>query len=302
MKKYAPLAGSTGNRCSNLAILKKHFATGVVVAGLAGLLTISEASMAQPLPLWEVGAGVGVLTLPDYRGSDETATYVLPVPYFVYRGEHVQADRGSLRAKLFDSDRIDTSLSLHATVPVNSTNNQARRGMPDLKPTVELGGNVSFALWDSTDSRMKLDFHAPLRTAITVESSPNQIGWLFAPSLNLGITNPGGFSGWELSMLAGPLFNSRKYNAHFYSVRSSEALPDRPAYQARGGYAGAQFTMALSKRYRRHWVGGFLRYDSLAGAVFNDSPLVRDRHALSAGVGVSWIFGESSKLVERDDD
>ncbi|OGB25826.1 MAG: hypothetical protein A3I66_05140 [Burkholderiales bacterium RIFCSPLOWO2_02_FULL_57_36] len=272
-----------------------------MLMGLAGL-TLSDVSIAEPRPLWEVGAGVGVLTLPHYRGSDETATHFVPTPYFVYRGERVRADRGSLRAELFESDRIEANLSLNATVPVLSKNNQARRGMPNLKPAVEVGGNISLTLWNSTDSRMKLGFRAPLRTAITVESSPNQIGWLFAPTLNLDITDPAGFSGWKLGMLAGPLFNSRKYNDHFYSVRSDQVLPDRPAYEARGGYSGAQFTMALSKRYRRHWVGGFLRYDTLAGAVFNDSPLVRDRQSLSAGVAISWIFGESSTLVERTDD
>lgn len=302
MNKYASIVRRIGSRPRpRFAARKNRVALSIVLMGLAGL-TLGRASLAEPLPLWEVGAGVGVLALPDYRGSDETATYVLPVPYFVYRGEYLKADRGSLRAELFDNDRIEANLSLNATVPVHSKNNQARRGMPDLKPTVELGGDVSLALWNSMDSRMKLHFRAPLRTAITIESSPKQIGWLFAPNLNLNIVDPGGFSGWKMNMLAGPLFQSRKYNDHFYSVSSSQALPDRPAYDAKGGYSGAQLTMTLSKRYRRHWVGGFLRYDNLTGSVFDESPLVRDRNAVSAGVAVSWIFGKSSQLVERVDD
>lgn len=283
------------------AAMENRFAVMAVLMGLGGL-AFSETSVAEPLPLWEIGAGVGVLALPDYRGSDETSTYALPTPYFVYRGKYLKADRSGLRAKLFDNDRIEANLSLNATVPVNSRNNHARRGMPDLKPTVEVGGNVSLALWNSTDSRMKLDFRAPLRTAVTVESSPKQIGWLFAPNFNLDIADPAGFAGWKLGMQAGPLFNSHKYNDYFYSVDPDQTLADRPAYQARGGYSGSQFTMALSKRYRRYWVGGFLRYDSLAGAVFDSSPLVRDRHAFSAGLAVTWIFGKSSQLVDRTDD
>lgn len=302
MKKFSAVADTIkSRRRPGFARLNQRFSVPAALMGLAGL-TLAAASMAEPLPLWEVGAGVGVISLPDYRGSDETSSYVLPTPYFVYRGEHLKADRGGLRAELFDSDRIEVNLSLNATLPVHSNNNQARRGMPDLKPTVELGGNVGLTLWNSADSRMKLDFRAPLRSAITIESSPNQIGWLFAPSLNLDIADPAGFSGWKLGMLAGPLFNSRKYNDHFYSVDPGQALPDRPAYQARGGYSGSQFTMALSKRYQRHWVGGFLRYDTLAGAVFDDSPLVRDRGALSAGVAITWIFGESSRMVDSTDD
>ncbi len=300
MKKIPLNAGPTSTPRTSPARMKKRFAVPATLMGLAGL-TLAAASIAEPLPLWEVGAGVGLISLPDYRGSDETSTYLVPTPYFVYRGEHLKADRSGLRAELFDSDRIEVNLSLNATLPVRSKNNLARRGMPDLKPTVELGGNVGLTLWNSADSRMKLDFRAPLRTAITIESSPNQIGWLFAPSLNLDIADPAGFSGWRMGMLAGPLFNSRKYNDHFYSVDPNQALPGRPAYQAGGGYSGSQFTMALSKRYRRHWVGGFLRYDTLAGAVFDDSPLVRDGDALSAGVAVTWIFGESSQMVESTD-
>lgn len=265
---------------------------------MAGLLGCSLCH-AEQLPLWEAGAGVAGITLPDYRGSDEARTYVLPAPYFVYRGELLKADRDGIRTMLFDTDRVEANLSANATL--HSKDNAARRGMPDLKPTVELGGNISFTLWKSADHDMKLDFRTPVRTAITLESSPRQIGWLFAPNLNLDVKNPAGFSGWNLGMLAGPLFNDREYNAYFYSVDSAHATAARPAYSAAGGYSGSQLTMALSKRFARYWVGGFLRYDSLAGAVFEDSPLVTKRNAVSAGVAITWVFGESSRLVNADE-
>jgi outer membrane scaffolding protein for murein synthesis (MipA/OmpV family) len=38
-------------------------------------------------PLWEAGLGIGAVTFPDYRGSDESQVYPVPVPYFVYRGK-----------------------------------------------------------------------------------------------------------------------------------------------------------------------------------------------------------------------
>lgn len=261
-------------------------------------LSLSHVMHAKELPLWEAGAGVAAFSLPDYRGSDQRTHYLLPIPYFVYRGEFLKADRTGVRGTLFDNDRAELALSLNGTLPVTSKDNVARRGMSDLKPTVELGVNLSVNLWRSPNRDLKLDFRAPVRTAITVESSPRQIGWLFAPNLNLDVKDPAGFGGWNLGMQAGPLFNSRKYNAYFYSVSTAEALPDRPAYTAPGGYAGSQFTLALSKRFSRHWAGAFLRYDSLAGAAFADSPLVRKRHAVSAGVAMSWVFGESSTLVK----
>ncbi len=68
---------------------------------------------------------------------------------------------------------------------------------------------------------------------------------------------------------------------------------ERSAYAPSAGYAGAQFTLAMSKRFKHYWAGGFVRYDSLHGAAFEDSPLVKQRNALWAGIAVSWIFAES---------
>jgi hypothetical protein len=56
--------------------------------------------------------------------------------------------------------------------------------------------------------------------------------------------------------------------------------------------------MSLTKRFPRYWVGGFLRYENISGAVFEDSPLVNRESALSVGLALSWVFGESSKRVE----
>jgi outer membrane protein len=273
----------------------------VVPAACSLALLILSVCHAESLPRWEAGIGAAGIRLPDYRGSDETSAYLLPAPYFVYRGEYLKADRNGLRGTLFDSDRVEVSLSANATLPVNSKNNAARSGMDDLNPTIELGPTVSMNLWQSNDRRLKLDFRTPVRTSITLESSPKQIGWVFAPNLNLDIKDPAGFSGWNLGMLAGPLFSSRKYNDYFYSVSAADATAARRAYSARGGYSGSQFTMALSKRYARYWVGGFLRYDTLAGARFEDSPLVKKTNAVSAGFAVTWVFGESSRMVNASE-
>ncbi|MBK4738979.1 MipA/OmpV family protein [Noviherbaspirillum pedocola] len=268
-------------------------------AGIAALLPVCAA--AANLPLWEAGVGAAALTLPDYRGADTSHAYLLPAPYFVYRGEFLKADRNGLRGLLFDTDRVELNLSLNATLPVSSRNNAARSGMASLRPTVELGPTASITLWKAGDGRMKLDLRTPLRAAVTVESSPKAVGWLFAPNINLDVRDPFGYSGWNLGMLAGPYYQSRKYNSYFYSVGPADATPARPRYDAPGGYAGSQFTAAVSKRFERTWVGAFLRYDTLRGAVFEDSPLVRRSNAVSAGVAVTWVLGQSQTMVDTID-
>ena len=268
--------------------------------GLALLATLFAAStaVAEPLPLWEAGAGLAAVSLPDYRGADSSSTYILPAPYFVYRGEFLKADRNGVRSTLFNSDRVEINLSLNATLPVSSKDNAARRGMANLRPTVEVGPTLSLNLWNSPSGQMKLDFRAPLRTAVTIETSPRQLGWLFAPNLTLDVKDPFGLSGWNLGMLTGPYFQDRRYNRYFYSVGAEDVTATRRRYEAPGGYAGSQFTTAVSKRFERYWVGAFLRYDALGGAAFADSPLVQKKNAVSAGFAVTWVFGQSATMVD----
>lgn len=267
---------------------------------LAALLVACPVTfaVAGEKPLWEVGIGVTALYFPDYPGSGQSSPYALPFPYFVYRGEILKADRDGIRGIFFDSDRIELNVSVGASLPVNSDDNPARQGMPDLDPTIEIGPSVDINLWRTSDRRHKLDLRLPVRTAVTVRGGMDDVGWVFSPRLNLDIVDVGGLAGWNLGLLAGPLFGSERNHDYFYSVGSQYANADRPAYDAAGGYAGSQFLMALSKRYPKYWVGAFARLDSLAGATFADSPLVEREYSFSAGIGVAWILGESSTRVE----
>ena len=54
-----------------------------------------------------------------------------------------------------------------------------------------------------------------------------------------------------------------------------------------------QLLLSTSRRFHNWWVGAFVRYQSLDGAVVRDSPLVRQRYALAGGFGVAWIFARS---------
>jgi MipA family protein len=269
--------------------------------GACAVLAISafapDAAAAQ-LPLWEAGLGAGALTFPDYRGADRSQTYVLPVPYFVYRGEFLKADRQGVRGIFFNSDRVDLNVSVNASAPVDSSDNPTRAGMPDLKPTIEAGPSLDITLWRSAAQRMKLDVRLPIRAGFSIESSPQYIGYLFTPRVNLDIADVGGLQGWNLGLLAGPLYGDRKQHRYFYSVEPQFATPERPAYEARGGYGGMQFLAAVSKRFPSFWVGGFVRYDTLAGAVFDDSPLVKKKNYVAGGIAVAWVIGESSRKVE----
>ncbi len=256
---------------------------------------------AEQRPLWEAGAGVGVLGLPDYRGSDESRAYVLPFPYLIYRGEFLKADREGVRAEFLDSDHVKLELAANASQPVRSSSNEARRDMPDLKGSFEIGPSLSVNVARSADRKTRLDFRVPVSTGVTLGSGFQAIGWQASPRINLDMEDAGGLPGWHLGMLAGPIFQNRKRNAYFYDVDARYVRAGRPAYRSDGGYAGSQFIVALSKRFDRWWAGGFVRADALGGAVFDDSPLVRRKTYFAAGIGVAYVFGVSDRTVDAPD-
>jgi hypothetical protein len=41
-----------------------------------------------------------------------------------------------------------------------------------------------------------------------------------------------------------------------------------------------------------------MRYDTLDGAVFENSPLVKRDHSVMAGLSLAWVFAESRGKVE----
>ncbi|MDO8414396.1 MAG: MipA/OmpV family protein [Gallionellaceae bacterium] len=255
---------------------------------------------AEQVPLWELGAGGAYINFPSYRGSDERRSYLLPAPYVAYRGEFLQISKEHMRGLFFKSDKTELEVSLNATVPVKSRDNAARTGMPDLDPTLEIGPSLNVSLMRSPSHQTELEWRVPIRPVFATNFSHVQhIGWVFQPQLNLDIRDPVGYPGWKLGLAAGPVFGDGRYHQYFYGVDSAYATSTRPAYQARGGYAGSQFITALSKRFPDFWVGGFMKWDSLQGAVFADSPLLKSKQYFTAGFAIAWVFAESKTRVNE---
>ena len=261
-------------------------------------LVLAAAAAAAPAradqPLWELGLGAGVLSLPHYRGSDQDHRWLLPVPYAVYRGRIFRATREGARAVLLESDRFDFDLSVAASPPVRSNDNRARSGMPDLDPTLEFGPNLNFTL--ARGSNWKLDLRLPVRAVFTFGSGVHSIGTTVSPVLNLDLQR----QGWNVGVQAGPLFASRAYHGYFYGVDAAYAAPGRPAYRAPGGAAGWRFTTGVSRRFDSVWVGAYVRADTVAGAAFEASPLVRRKENLSFGLALSWVFATADERVPDD--
>jgi len=251
-------------------------------------------------PKWEAGFGAGVVSFAEYRGSNRQRTMAVPVPYFVYHGDIFRSDRNGVRGMLFDGERVKLSVSLSASLPVDSDDHGPRRGMPDLQPTGEIGPALQVRLWNGEKRDARLDLRLPVRGAFTLRGGVHYAGLVFDPNLNYNAkVDLFGRPDWNFGLLAGPIFANARQHKYFYEVEPRYATPSRPAWSASGGYSGAQFIASLSRRFDKFWLGGFVRYDNLQGAAFVDSPLVKRRHAWAGGLGIAWILGESEEKVGR---
>jgi MipA family protein len=232
--------------------------------------------------------GVGVLTIADYRGSDEYRSYALPIPYLIYHGEYLKADRRGIRGKILESDQFEFNISLNAALTAESDENPLRRGMPGLDPTFEIGPAISVNLSGETLEDGWLAYF-PARAVIAFDKdSARRIGWVLQPQL--AYRHPFG-GGWQFACNAGIYYGSRDYHDYYYGVASPYVTPSRTRYDAAAGYSGLSTQINLTRRHDDNWYGGFLRYDNLANAVFEKSPLVETRHYLMLGVGFSRVLG-----------
>jgi len=262
-------------------------------------LLLAQSAVANQVPLWEAGAGVAVIDFPHYRGSNERESFVLPMPYVIYRGDFLKIDRQRVRGQLFHSDKVELDVSVNGSVPVRS--NEARQGMPNLDPTFEIGPSLNILLYQPESNQAQVELRLPLRAAIGSDFSYlRSVGWLFQPLLNLDVQNVFDQTGLNLGMAIGPIFTDRRYNQYFYGIETQYARADRPVYTAHGGYAGTQFVIAMTKRAPTFWMSGFMKLDTLRGAAFEQSSLVKSKQYATVGFAITWIFAESSTKVEEE--
>jgi outer membrane protein len=273
----------------------------VMLFGLLVFLSPVRA-LCEEKPLWELGAGVAALQMPDYRGSDHNRRYLLPYPYFVYRGDVLRVERERISGRIFETDRVLLDISFNGGVPVKSSDNPDRRGMADLDPTFEVGPSLTILLLEDRQDRYKLKLTVPVRAAFSTDfSSVHHEGWVFHPRLSFEKADMIPGFGVNVGLSAGPMFADQGYHRYYYTVDPAFATSSRAPYDAGGGYSGSTFTVGLNKALNPFILNAFVSLDYLKGAVFEESSLVKTQSSWMCGFTVSWIFLKSSERVKRGD-
>lgn len=240
---------------------------------------------------FEWGAGLSAVTFPDYVGSDENQTLVLPTPYLRYTSDNLTVDRNLIQTKFFESGHFASELSLGGSIPVDSDKNRARQGMDDLDWIGEAGPSLQYYFLGNWAADNALLFDAPLRIAASSDFTETQMrGFTFEPKIRWRRFYP--FHGLTVrpQLTLGVFAASAEYHDYIYGVDAEYATAQRPVYQGKGGFAGWQLSYSTVLQWRHYLLAGALRYINTDDAVFADSPLHKEGQSVLLGVMAAYIF------------
>ncbi|WP_035824099.1 MipA/OmpV family protein [Janthinobacterium sp. RA13] len=273
--------------------------TWLTASALFAALAPARAAEA-PLPLWEAGMFGGTAVTPAYPGASERSTRSLALPYLIYRGKVLRADRSGVGARLFNTDRLDFDIGFALSLPARSSDVPARRGMPDLGTLVEFGPRLKIKLAEPTQ-HSRLGLELPLRAVIEARGGLRRQGTTFEPRLLYRLNDDG--QAWHVDASLGAVLGNAAINDYLYGVNPAFATSQRPAYAAKSGLMLTRLGLGGSYRLQRDWRAfAFLRYDNYSGAANRASPLLRQNSGTSAGIGLMWTWRRSDSLARGPDD
>ena len=270
--------------------------TGMILAtGLTVLAAAPSSGAEAGRPLFELGVMGGGGYIPDYPAAAENHFRALALPYIAYRGEILRSDeKGLLRGRLIHTDDIEFDISLNGSFPVDSDDNDDRRGLPDLDWLGEIGPRVQFTLARAPGGGAKIDLELPVRAVFSTDiSNWNYRGVVTAPEIAYQHEN---FLARQIQIKLGlsANFATVQLTEYFYEVAPQFATATRPAFAADAGYLGSTVQFAAFKALTGRWrTFAAIKLDFHHGAANEDSPLFRDKTTFAAGLGLIWSFYQS---------
>jgi len=119
--------------------MKRLFLFTLLFASDIAYSQVSRNFTKKNQPLYEIGAGIISLEVPNYPGAGTSTRRTIPFPWLIYRGKIIRADEEGSRLKLLSSERFEVGFSGGFNFPIESDKNKARKGMPDTDALLGLG-------------------------------------------------------------------------------------------------------------------------------------------------------------------
>lgn len=244
-------------------------------------------------PLWEVGVGGGMVEVPNYPASGEKNVVALALPYAIYRGDIFRVGgQGGARAVFVEESDFEVDISVSGAFSAESEEGSVREGMPELDYMFEVGPQLIYKIKDfEFDGGGKARLNARMQARAVFSTDFGRLdsrGYVFEPTIRYqqrGVFLPDtGFS-----LAARMTWGTEKLHDYFYEVTPEYVTTIRPAYNAKGGYLGAEISAGLAfpiMQNLRGFLGASVQINQ--GSVNEDSPLYEKDVTYSFGFGFVW--------------
>lgn len=236
---------------------------------------------AAPKPKWEVGVGGFATYGPDFWGSGNEEFGGFPVAYISYRGEGFSIlSNGLFDVNASDTNRFSFGISLDGS---GGGDRMDDYGLPDIDPVLEVGPEITFALFANGTSRLEVS----LAARAAYQWGEGFEGWVIEPSVSYLTTLS---ETTRLGFTVTSKFGSDDYNDLWYTDGM---------YVAEGGYIGTSLAVNLV-----HDINARLRFSAQAKAIFVNrddsfSPiLVTEETNYAFRLGFTYSIWQSQETVD----
>lgn len=251
-----------------------------------------------PQPLWEAGIAAFGARSPAYPGAKQRTSNAIALPFVLYRGRVLRAEQGTVGVRAAKTERMELDIGFAGSFGSAASDNDARRGLPNIGTLVEFGPRMRWRLGPASlfDVGGNLAAAVPLRGVFDLNNGFEYRGMALEPSISWGARA----AGFNFGASLGLLIADERLADTFYGVAPVFATATRPAYAAKAGLVATRLSFNISRRLGPDWVVfGFARADSVRGAANRRSPLVDQTTGTALGLGVSWTFARSDRPAER---
>jgi outer membrane scaffolding protein for murein synthesis (MipA/OmpV family) len=251
-------------------------------------------------PLYELGAGLITLNIPNYPGAGSNTPRYIPVPLVIYRGDLFRQDEDGSRLRLINSDVFELGMSGGFNFQIDSDENKSRKGMPDTDTLFGIGPGIIVRLLKG-DPLNKLTLGLGLRINLAFGNDfffVKEQGWIIEPNIRYWrkFSKDSAFSLFSgLSMSYG----DKKYNQFFYQVNDRYKTSSRDSYDAKEGVVDIAGSIGGGYDFSDKgsvFLGLF--QSNLTTAANKSSPLVEEQVNTGIVAGFTWLFFQSKDLVE----
>ncbi|HKV96163.1 MAG TPA: MipA/OmpV family protein [Gammaproteobacteria bacterium] len=267
----------------------------IAAAAAVGLLPCAHADNAPPAAVQttriELGIGIAGAHFADYPGAARYWNFLLPLPYITVHSPRLDADRNGVTGKFLNTEHWAIDVDFSASVPVDSSRDAERSGMPNLGWIGEAGPALKFRTRRDERTGLRLELGLPVRAAISTDGwALHHRGWVSEPWIELSRAWRDGQREFHADLTFSALYATSDYFNYIYGVAPQFATAARPAYVAGSGRGGYRLSLGFGWRQGNMVYGAFYRYINLGGASFNASPLVSERHQNAFGFMVAWVI------------